>query len=53
MTGEVHFESRVELPKGYSPEIPGNLDLKEDFAEYHASYSVKDGTLIALAALRR
>ncbi len=48
VTGEVHFESRVELPKGYSPEIPGNLDLKEDFAEYHASYSVKDGTLIAL-----
>ncbi len=38
-------ESRVELPKGYSPELPARVELSEDFAEYHASYSVKDGVL--------
>jgi tetratricopeptide (TPR) repeat protein len=43
--GEIDFESRVELPKGYSPEVPASVDLKEDFAEYHASYSVKNGVL--------
>jgi tetratricopeptide (TPR) repeat protein/transglutaminase-like putative cysteine protease len=43
--GEVNFESRVELPKGYSPEIPASVDLKENFGEYHASYAVKNGVL--------
>jgi tetratricopeptide (TPR) repeat protein len=31
------------LPKSYTLEVPANLDLKEDFAEYHAEYSLKDG----------
>ncbi len=43
--GNTQYESHVELPKGYSPELPGNVDLKENFAEYHASYAVKDGVL--------
>jgi tetratricopeptide (TPR) repeat protein len=43
--GNIQYESHVELPKGYSPELPGNVDLKEDFAEYHATYAVKDGVL--------
>jgi tetratricopeptide (TPR) repeat protein len=42
---EIAFESHVELPKGYSPEIPAKLDLTEDFAEYHASSAFKDGVL--------
>jgi len=45
--GETHLEAKVELPKGYSPELPMPIDLKSDFAEYHASYRVKDGSLIA------
>jgi tetratricopeptide (TPR) repeat protein/transglutaminase-like putative cysteine protease len=44
--GTMQYESHVELPKGYSPELPANLDLKEDFADYYASYTVKDGVLI-------
>jgi tetratricopeptide (TPR) repeat protein len=44
--GEIQYESRVELPKGYSPDLPGTVDLKQDFADYHASYTVKDGVLI-------
>jgi len=44
--GQIQYESRVELPKGYSPDLPGAVDLKQDFADYHASYTVKDGVLI-------
>jgi len=46
----VHLESHVELPKGYSPELPKNVDLKEDFAEYHATYAIKDGMLLTQRA---
>ncbi|HLH34165.1 MAG TPA: DUF3857 domain-containing protein [Alloacidobacterium sp.] len=44
---KLHYESHMELPKGYSPELPAAVNLKEDFAEYHSSYSVKDGVLTA------
>ncbi|MGB6630752.1 MAG: DUF3857 domain-containing protein [Terriglobales bacterium] len=40
-------DSRVELPPGYAPQTPSNVDLKYDFAEYHASYSQDHGVLIA------
>ena len=43
--GEYQYESRVELPSGYSPQLPANVELKEDFAEYHVSYSAKGGML--------
>jgi tetratricopeptide (TPR) repeat protein len=43
--GDVKFESRVELPKGYSPEVPAGIDLKEDFGEYRASYASTNGVL--------
>jgi tetratricopeptide (TPR) repeat protein len=43
---EVHFESRVEFPAGYAPNVPLGLDLTEEFAEYHASYELKDGALV-------
>lgn len=44
--GEVKFHSSMDLPKDYNLDVPKNVDLKEDFAEYHASYSLKDGALI-------
>jgi tetratricopeptide (TPR) repeat protein len=40
-TGETVSDSKVELPK------PSNVDLKYDFAEYHATYSQDNGVLIA------
>ncbi len=40
-------DSKVELPQGYKPQLPSNVDLKYDFAEYHASYSQDQGVLIA------
>jgi len=44
--GEVHFHSILELPKNYTPELPKKIDLKEDFAEYHAEYLVTNGALV-------
>jgi len=45
--GEIRYESRVELPKGYTPQLPSRVDLSEEFAEYHAIYTTKDGALRA------
>jgi tetratricopeptide (TPR) repeat protein/transglutaminase-like putative cysteine protease len=44
---ETVSDSKVELPKGYRPLLPLNVDLKYDFAEYHASYSQDQGALVA------
>ena len=40
-------DSKVELPNGYKPLLPSNVDLKYDFAEYHATYAQDQGTLTA------
>lgn len=42
---EYHYVSHMELPKGYLPQLPGNINLTEDFAEYHVTYSGKGGVL--------
>jgi tetratricopeptide (TPR) repeat protein len=42
---EIHLSSEVELPKGYSADVPKKFDLALSFAEYHASSSFKDGIL--------
>ena len=44
---ETVSESKVELPKGYKPQVPSNVDLKYDFAEYHATYAQDQGVLTA------
>jgi tetratricopeptide (TPR) repeat protein len=44
---EAHFESRVELPKGYTPKLPRPVHIKRDFADYDAVYAVKDGVFAA------
>jgi tetratricopeptide (TPR) repeat protein len=44
---ETVSDSKVELPKGHKPQVPSNVNLKYDFAEYHASYSQDQGALIA------
>ena len=45
-------DSRVELPVGAQPQLPSNVDLNYDFAEYHASYWMDHGTLVAKRSLR-
>ena len=44
--GESQYESRIELPKGWSATPPPPLDLKESFAEFQGSSEVHDGVLI-------
>lgn len=41
------FYSKVKLPKDYFAQIPGNLDVSRDFAEYHAKYDFEDGVFTA------
>src|SRR3984957_3269131 len=43
--GEALYESRIELPTGWSAAQPMPLDLKESFAEFHGATEV-DGNVI-------
>jgi tetratricopeptide (TPR) repeat protein len=49
---ETVSDSKVEIPKGYQPQVPLSVDLKYDFAEYHASYSTAQDQSV-LTARRR
>jgi hypothetical protein len=44
--GEQVYESRIELPKGWSASQPLPLDLSESFAEFHGATEIVDGTLV-------
>jgi tetratricopeptide (TPR) repeat protein/transglutaminase-like putative cysteine protease len=44
---ELRYESRLVLPGGYTPQPPAAVNLHQDFADYEASYEVKDGALLA------
>ncbi|GAC1666706.1 MAG: hypothetical protein NVS9B4_22460 [Candidatus Acidiferrum sp.] len=45
--GEIQFRAQLELPKGYVPRLPPVVHLKQEFADYDASYAVKNGVLTA------
>lgn len=45
-TIEISSEARIELPKGYTPQLPAALNLARDFAEYHSTYSQSRGLLV-------
>jgi len=45
--GEVVLTSKTSLPTGFAPKYSDKLDLSEDFADYHASYSIENGVLTA------
>jgi hypothetical protein len=44
--GEYQYESRIELPKGWSATTPVPIDFKESFAEFQGSSEVHEGVLI-------
>jgi hypothetical protein len=46
-TGKTVYFAKMQLPTGWSMTPPENVDLKEDWFEYHAKYSFKDGTFTA------
>jgi hypothetical protein len=45
--GESYYHSAIQLPKDWTMVSPKDVDLKEDWAEYLATYSFKDGVLTA------
>jgi tetratricopeptide (TPR) repeat protein len=49
--GTIVYKAEVDLPPGYSVTVPLRVDLKEDFAEFHASYDAKLGVLTATREL--
>jgi hypothetical protein len=46
-TGKTIYLAKMQLPTGWSMTPPDNVDLKEDWFEYHAKYSFKDGIFTA------
>jgi tetratricopeptide (TPR) repeat protein/transglutaminase-like putative cysteine protease len=44
---QLDYVTELRVPQEYSMEVPTNLDVKTDFAEYHSKYSLTDGTLHA------
>jgi len=46
-TGETAYHATMELPTGWSMVPPKDFDLKEDWLEYHAKYSFKNGIFTA------
>lgn len=51
--GKSVYRATVQLPEGYSAEIPNDLKLQTNFADYNASYSVNQGLLSAERTLTR
>lgn len=49
---EISSHSELELPKGYSLEVPAAIHLKRAFAEFDATYAMKDGKFISDRRLR-
>ena len=45
--GELVYKSKTVLPAGLAPAYSEKMDLSEDFADYHASYVIANGALIA------
>ena len=44
---EFVYEGKVTLPAGYTPRLPDQVELKNDFGEYDSTYSYAEGTLHA------
>lgn len=45
--GDQDFVSTIQIPSGWILVPPQSVDLTEDWAEYHAKYSFKDGVFSA------
>ncbi len=43
---DIHFTSSVELPAGYTALLPPAVHVKHDFAQFDATYDLKDGKLL-------
>lgn len=43
--GDILLEATVALPAGFTPSLPLPVNVVQDFAEYHATYSFSNGVL--------
>ncbi len=43
---DIECHGRIELPNGYQPQVPEDIHLRFDFAQYDATYQFRDGKLI-------
>jgi tetratricopeptide (TPR) repeat protein/transglutaminase-like putative cysteine protease len=43
--GDLVYQANIDLPPGLAPKYTDKKDLVEDFAEYHATYSIDAGVL--------
>ncbi|MBZ5511934.1 MAG: DUF3857 domain-containing protein [Acidobacteriia bacterium] len=43
---EFHYTSKMEMPPSYTPDVRADVDLSNDWAEYHAHSQLKDGVLL-------
>jgi hypothetical protein len=46
-TGETIYRSSMQLPLGWSMDLPKNVDIVQDWAEYHAKYTFAAGVFTA------
>ncbi|MGD0729825.1 MAG: DUF3857 and transglutaminase domain-containing protein [Terracidiphilus sp.] len=46
-TGKTDYIATMQLPTGWTMTPPPNVDLKEDWLEYHSTYSFKNGVFKA------
>lgn len=45
--GEIIFHATLQLPKGYIPNLPRAVHLKQDFADYDSTYAFSSGVITA------
>jgi len=50
--GETAYHAETQLPKGWTMNAPAEVNLKEDWLEYHAAYSLKNGIYTADRSMR-
>jgi hypothetical protein len=46
-TGETVYHTTMQLPTGWSMVPPKNININQDWAEYHSAYSYSNGTFTA------
>jgi hypothetical protein len=51
--GKVTYRATIALPEGYSLEVPIRANVPSDFADYEASYSLREGVLTVERTLVR
>jgi len=51
--GKVTYRATITLPEGYSLEVPSSANVQFEFADYEASYSLREGVLIVQRTLGR